>query len=401
VFQQPVHPQGTSASSAPAPGGNRRLVNRAPGARDAGSDAPAAPKPVFLGAAVAEVDLDKRVLSLDLINTMPEHGAQGVKADFGALQLGVMNGSQFTPIGELQYAQYDQAAYQQSAGIVDIPFLPGDADKIRTGQLTLRVAADPGKTAMAEQGLTAQTDQRGIYIEENEELACQILVRQNGVPTKGAKILIAKYDADQNVVAASAAVQYVQFTSGQVMKVMTQGDTPVETTVTVVESDASGTAIVKLKSANPGFPILFFYPHLPSVAVPVPTTTVSSLALGTGYFTVCRIMPFDNHLVAEFVTLWNNSYDPDKAWQFVFNNILRMYDMIYAVMLPIVPLNDRIRVEGAIDQLLTLVSKSVALESTIAMPITRDLSTGKRLVLELWGSLVKRTYPRVNLTNPL
>ena len=117
----------------------------------------------------------------------------------------MLNGSQFTAIGELKYSQYDQTAYRQSAGIVDVPFSPQDADKIRTGLLAVRVAADPGKTALAEQALTAQTDQRGLYIEEKEEVACRILLRQHGVPVRGAKVLVATYDADQNVVAASAA----------------------------------------------------------------------------------------------------------------------------------------------------------------------------------------------------
>jgi hypothetical protein len=34
------------------------------------------------------------------------------------------------------------------------------------------------------------------------------------------------------------------------------------------------------------------------------------------------------------------------------------------------------------------------------MPITRDLSRGKRTVLELWGGLVKRGYPPQPITAP-
>jgi hypothetical protein len=74
--------------------------------------------------------------------------------------------------------------------------------------------------------------------------------------------------------------------------------------------------------------------------------------------------------------------------------------MIFPVMLKYVPLSDRQRVEAAIDQVLTLVSAKYFPESTIAMPITRDLSRGKRAVLELWGGLVKRGYPPQPITAP-
>jgi hypothetical protein len=49
---------------------------------------------------------------------------------------------------------------------------------------------------------------------------------------------------------------------------------------------------------------------------------------------------------------------------------------------------------------LTLIAPSYFAESTLAMPITRDLSQGKRTVIQLWGGLVKRGYPRQPITAP-
>ena len=63
-----------------------------------------------------------------------------------------------------------------------------------------------------------------------------------------------------------------------------------------------------------------------------------------------------------------------------------------------VPLSDLERVEGAIDQLVTTVSADWADTSTLYMPVTRELSAGKRQILQLWASLIRRSYPRVPLS---
>ena len=120
----------------------------------------------------------------------------------------------------------------------------------------------------------------------------------------------------------------------------------------------------------------------------------------TSMFTTIRVLPYNDQFVDQFVQLWNSSYDPVKAWDFVYNNILYLYDMIYPVMLKFVPLGDRRRVEAAIDQVLALVAPSYFPESTLAMPITRDLSRGARTVIELWGGLVKKNYPPQPITKP-
>jgi hypothetical protein len=112
------------------------------------------------------------------------------------------------------------------------------------------------------------------------------------------------------------------------------------------------------------------------------------------------VLSFDDAIVDKFVAVWNKNYDPVAAWNFVYDNILSLYDMIFPVMLKFVPLGERQRVEAAIDQVLALVAPDYFDESTLAMPITRDLSRGKRAVLELWGGLVKKNYPPQPISKP-
>jgi hypothetical protein len=68
--------------------------------------------------------------------------------------------------------------------------------------------------------------------------------------------------------------------------------------------------------------------------------------------------------------------------------------MLYPVMDQFMPLGNLERVEGAIDQLLVMVEEDWVNGSTLYMPVTRELSAGKRLIVQAWGDLVVRKYPQ-------
>jgi hypothetical protein len=72
--------------------------------------------------------------------------------------------------------------------------------------------------------------------------------------------------------------------------------------------------------------------------------------------------------------------------------------MIFSVMLKYVNLGSRDAVEASADPISALIAKDMAAESTFAMPITRDLSDGKRLALQLWLYLVKNKYQVATLS---
>ena len=69
------------------------------------------------------------------------------------------------------------------------------------------------RTTLAEQegGLSAQTDSRGIYLDENEEVAFPITVYRSGVPAPGCQVLVAKYDNNLGLIAAGGT-RFVNFT---------------------------------------------------------------------------------------------------------------------------------------------------------------------------------------------
>jgi hypothetical protein len=379
-----------------------------------------------LGVALAEFHDDKskvlpNVLSIDLLNTFPEWFWQGEKVDFKDIDIGVVSpNNTYTKLATLTSASYAQANYENAGGIVDLPINPQQASLLKDGQIVFLAqpgvwvaTADsqgnlqPSKTQviLAETPLTAQTDSRAIYLNEGESSSFQISVKNRGKPAAGASVLIVKYnppDATSNTVNAipAGALQVVNITNGQpiVVTVTPDGEQPIQTNAAIFQADGNGMVNVSIRAAGPGFPVLVFYPYLSASSMPQATGSFDEV--GTAMFTTIRVLSYDDAFVDQFVKLWNSNYDPAQAWNFVYSNILYLYDMIFPVMLRFVPLGDRTRVEAAIDQVLTLISPKYFPESTLAMPITRDLSRGKRAVLELWGGLVKRGYPPQPISAP-
>lgn len=366
------------------------------------------------------------MISIDALNTFPEIYWDGAKVDLGNVTLAIKNGpNNYTPIVPvmtpprsgytLAYRDYDQGSYETNCGIIDFKFDPGLYSQIKDGTLVVRVPAKDGSgliDALTERPWSAQTDDRGLYLNEGELLSFNVSVFLRGQRAANAKLMIAKYSpaltsdpmsyVNTPVVAISTnGPQIVNVTNGTTTTVSTDGTTPIQTNVTVVDVDANGVAQVTISAANAGLPVLMFYPFAQGGPLPTPQYDFdNAIPSGVSYYTTVRVLSFDDAFVAQFVQLWNSTYDPAQAWNFIYSNILYVYDMIYPVMLRFVPLGDRQRVEAAVDQVLTLIAPSYFAESTLAMPITRDMSAGKRTVLQLWGGLVKRGYPPQPITAP-
>ena len=384
-----------------------------------------------LGAALVEVDYARSLLHLDLLNSFPEWSWQGEKVDLDTVEIGVDDGAGgYAKVADLPFGSYDRAAYEAGGGLVDLPFDDQLADRIRNGTLVLKLAdavptfepdangnlvASKDKTVLAEVPLTAQSDARSTYLDQNGSQAVPIGLRFKGAAAAGAKVLVVRYNPPDALFGfgpggsqgsgAAIAVgdpQVVTIANGdkKTLTLAIPGSTEtIETEVNVVTADAQGNLTLEAVAASPGFPILGLFPF---TGDDEPTPPAAYENVGTGFFATLRVLPFDDGLVDQFVDLWNGYYQqpdaPEIAWKFVYDEILSVYDQLFPVMRRFLPLNDRARVEAGIDQVLALISDQYFYESTLAMPITRDLSAGKRKVLELWGSLVRRKYPQVPIS---
>ena len=397
----------------------------APGGRCLVPANPVAPvgssKTITLGAVAAEVDYSQNLISLDFGSAVPEIALAGtmtsnlVKADFGSLTLGTipiatpdLNPS-FIPIAEIDYPHYERSAYEASAGIIDIPFPgPETPAQLQNGQLAIQVQGQsipatvpdvrrPGHAtvvvsatgpllALTEQIYTAQTDSRGIYLDEGESLEFQVTLLHAGTPAAGASVLVAKFDNNLSLIPTTLP-QFVNFTNGRQQIVTASG---IPTSVTVVTADQNGIATVAIAAQSPGFPVLGFFPFATGSALPQPPAAL--FPPGPAFYATVRVLPFDSSVPGQFIDLWNSTHDPAQAWTFVYNNILYIYDMIFSVMLKYINLGSRDAVEKSAAAIAALIAKDTAAESTMAMPITRDLSSGKRTTLQLWLSLVNEQY---------
>ncbi len=327
---------------------------------------------------------------------MPENGTPGTwpsdltKTDFGSLSLGVQDGNGvFTPITAIAYDQYQQSAYQASAGIIDIPFPDsGTGPLLQSGALAIQVQ---GQTALLEQAYSAQTDSRGIYVDQNGQTEFSATVYLNGAPCPGAIILVAQYDAGLSLV-PSTEQPLVTFTNGDLETVTSaQGD--VTTNVTIVTAGPGGIATVGIAAALNGFPTLAFFPFgggtwpapPDSLNPPGPPNTPGwGASITYAFYATVRVLPFDDGLPQQFVDLWNATHDPAQAWSFIYSNVLYLYDQLFNVMLEFVNLGSQQTVQSSIPYIWPAISAEYAQEDTGAMPITRDLSAGKRLTLQLW-----------------
>ncbi|MEA2236776.1 MAG: hypothetical protein QOC81_1500 [Thermoanaerobaculia bacterium] len=386
--------------------------------------AAAAPTLPSWGLALAEIDFDNEVASLDLSNAILQSSYgdnpfyNGTNIDVGPVSFGVLNSDGFLTINTIPYENgYDAPTYVSCSGIYDLPFNGVTAQQVQDAlavdksTLALQVGAPSNSYTCQEYYWTADTDQRGVYIDQDTAVSVNVQVRYRGqIPPPGTQVLLTQYYAWPPQVGSSFWVL------GDTLPPPNSGypvpDQPPPLNVgfadgTIIPVDENGNAVVNVLSVYPGFPVVALYPFRAVDDVPVPAPTVTfgapypAYTIGFAPYFVCRVLPFDNGLYSQFADCWNATgpytgqpmYDRDQAWTFIYGKILYLYDMLYPVMDQFMPLGNLPDVEAKINQLLALISTTM-LDTTLYMPVTRELSAGKRLVLQAWGYLVINNYPQ-------
>ena len=318
------------------------------------------PSPVQLGPCVAEVNRDSKLISLDFNSTIPEIDISLTKADFGPLTLAVRDTGPITPIATINSQSYAQPAYEGSAGIIDIPITDEQLDKIDAGQLILQ-AQGPGQTvvAMTESELVAQADERDTYLNEASPKDVKIYVTNKGKPAAaGTRVLVVRYNRQGTRLAASIAPP--QF----------------------IEVGADGTASLSVNPEAPGFINMGLFPFGQGGPQPTPPARLNIMI---SFFLSLRTLPFDNEFEAQ-------TPDNKITWTFIYQNILRVYDLLNPVMAsPSIglPLFDKtVWTTPGTAKLLKRVTAEGNFENFNNMPVTRELSNGMRKLLHRFCDLV-------------
>ena len=101
-------------------------------------------------------------------------------------------------------------------------------------------------------------------------------------------------------------------------------------------------------------------------------------------YAVVRILPFDDFSKVPDETINN--------WQYIYDNVLGFYSVMYPVMSKIIPWgpqgapNNPQEVKAFASNILNFTDPDMW-DTTIYMPITRDMSGGKRELLRRWCNL--------------
>jgi hypothetical protein len=308
-----------------------------------------------VGPAAAEVHPDAKILSLDFSNTIPELDLNVEKANFGPLTVSVNKDGNNTEIARIELSAYGRTAYETHAGIVDVDISahPDIASLLNGAALFMSVDTPGAPTVLlAERELSAFCDDCNIYLDQNESRTLVIHVRERGkVPARPSSILVAKYNADMS------------FT----------GD------ITVLPMSAEGTGQLEIRGDEAGYRHLGFIAFAGD-AIPVPPPM---LRIDIDQFSSVRTLPFDDALEAT---------TPDEAltWEFIYSNIFTTYDAIAPRMSTIIDLSE-VDAVRTFARRIKEVTAAELFESRRYMPITRDLSRGKRKLLHRFCDLALAT----------
>jgi hypothetical protein len=304
--------------------------------------------PFSLNPAVAVIDRTEKRISVDLINAFPEIDESLEKVDVGKVAVVVTSsaaaGSQRHVVGEIAY---DRAAYEKQGGMVDLPYTDAIDDLVDDGSVSL-IQSATNLVLLDEITATIETDERCAYLQEHEQANVAVRLHQKGrAPGHAATIRLKQYVMTNKTFAPATTA------------------TAVVNSPDHVDLPATGTGTIAFTAVRPGTCVIAMLP---------PGEADSSLQ----FFFNVRVLPEDN---------FDAVLDPALTFSFVYQHVLRYYHLIYPAMSEIIDLKEEFDVSLAAQTIQERIAKS-NWASTSYMPISRDLSDGKRKLLERWCAMV-------------
>lgn len=315
----------------------------------------------------AQLDETTGILSLNMASTFVKPVARTDRndlstmsptADPGNLQLAVnINGT----VEIIAPIPYNAANYYLSGGIVDILVNDAAIAKMKQGDLQL-VAVDDSLNITAtyaqEQTYRFISDDRGVYVNPNETKNLSFAITKWGQPvTEDLDLTITFSDSGE------IAAEFDLYTEMNVGFSTKAGAIP----FTVLDASAhtySGTTTIKAADAasfqlntnwiQAGFKQVNLYVNGAQTA---------------NYYMVIRTYPDDDYSAIPAAQKY--------TWDFVYSEVLRYYYVIFPAMSTRLPLNNEVLIS---QQVFGVIQKRISepyVNTTLLMPITRDMSPGK------------------------
>jgi hypothetical protein len=354
----------------------------------------------------ANPDLISRV-SIDLGTTIPERNGALDKIDFGTMQLALVPpGGAPRPFAEVPYAGgYDKTAYEAGSGVVDIPadrFLAPVSAADMAHHIVVRFV-DPAngttQVGLEEADYTAETDDRGVYVNEpgvpwslaDRTLNVEVRFR-GGNPPDGTRLQIAQYSPDEpgfNESGWDLVSDRAPRAQTPYVTLHADGSVIHGSHVTVPVPGPDSTVTFRVSGLRPGPPILRFAPVAPGDPDPTPPQAVMIFAIVQEFFGNVRVLPFHNVMAVAYENWLRSGPSVDVATQRIFDSVFRTFFLMYPAMRFLSdPLQFQVwrgRICAATDP--------AQFDTAAYMPVTRALSAGQRRMLELWNTYVDGKVP--------
>ncbi|MDA1018289.1 MAG: hypothetical protein O3A00_28020, partial [Planctomycetota bacterium] len=295
------------------------------------------------------VDTTKRVVSVDMINAVPEMNESLEKVNVGPLALFVRSPGDSGEVRRIGPIKYDRIAYESQGGMVDIPFTPDLDNVVAGGDFEIR-QDETGAALLTEVDTTIETDDRGIYIDAPENQQVRVRVLHRGKPT-----------------AAGTKIELRQFVTTNRTFVEANDDNAVLEIPSVVDVGSGGDALFTAAALRPGTCLISFSPYGETTPV-------------TEFFTNVRVLPEDNY---------DHVSESDLTYQLIYDEVLRYYHLLYPAMSnpEVFELNVEFQVIIRAQPIRERIVKELW-DRWEYMPRTRELSAGKRKLLTRWSKKI-------------
>jgi hypothetical protein len=361
------------------------------------ADVPWGNPPALIGNIVANVISDgANFVSLDMSGAFPKYGfrdpqgpstptAQGfdapvAMANVGTLGLYLVNsaGDTLVTVAEnIDYGLQDSDDWMNFGGIVDVQYPSIITPDLYEFDLALKgttsSSLNPGTTLLAEQNPRVMTDDRGVYLPYGNTQDVSLMVTVRGYPPPS-DVTVYLYE-------------YLNIIQEQPGGTCTDGNRPNQTTDVRITYDPpnrlyfpatvtypanqGGWVAVPITGMNGGAAILNYQTFTGTMGDSVP-------AWSTMTYSTVRVFMDD-----DYSSVINSGNIP---WDFVYENALRYYYVIFPAMSMFIPLNSPdsvLRAAPMIQQRLSTPGTTM-FNSTYNMPVTRTMSPGKVQLILAW-----------------
>lgn len=287
----------------------------------------------FVATAHARYNKDKRIMTVDLSNSVSETGMDLTKQDLGRLDL-CLNGDLDHPIASIEYHEYDRSAYEAGSGIVNFDLGAANPADVESGDLAL--SSQKYGLLLQESALRLIPQTPNLYLDQGPAGAVTFQMYQRGKPSL--------QSSDVTLFTMNAVGTAVKATQN-------------------LQTDPKGQLTV---SANADKGDVYAYVPVPTKDAPAPAGGIDTQASTYAYV---RVLPADSQL---------NGLP--ASWDNVYRHVLINWKAMAPCMDNWLDLADPVQVHNYAPVLKRLTDPN-RFEDYIFMPVTRDMTVGQRALL--------------------